>query len=225
MAAKATRGEDGDPDEGIAEIGPEQRGDEDCDGDQQAAHGRRAGFFLMGLRAFFADVLADLKVAQALNYDRADDESGEKRGEAGEGGAEREIAEDAERRKVMVELQIEQPVEQTSPVVRQFVVRRFSFAVRRSRVLEIGACSFQTSRAFSSFTPREAFSRTASPSRVSPASHSPASSGETTNSAFIPASRAASTIGFAKPARPAGNRLLVRHVTSTLAMELLGRHA
>ena len=43
--------------------------------DQQSAHGRRAGFFLMGLRAFFADVLADLKFAQAADDERSDDQA------------------------------------------------------------------------------------------------------------------------------------------------------
>ena len=34
--------------------------------DQHAAHGRRTGLFLVRLRAFLADVLADLKFAQLL---------------------------------------------------------------------------------------------------------------------------------------------------------------
>ena len=100
------RGEDGDPDERIAEVGPEQCGHENRDGDQQAAHGRSAGFFLVRLRTLFADVLADLKIAQTLNHDRPDDQSGEKRGEAGEGSAKSQIAENAEWRKIMVELQV-----------------------------------------------------------------------------------------------------------------------
>ena len=55
-------GEHGDPDEAIAQIGPQQRGHNDRDDDQQAAHGGRAGFFLVSFRAFFADVLADLEI-------------------------------------------------------------------------------------------------------------------------------------------------------------------
>src|ERR1700733_3189682 len=100
------RGKDGDPNEWIAEIGPEQGGDKDGDGDQQAAHGRSAGFFLMRLRALLANVLVNLKIAQTLNDDRADNQSGEERGEAREGSAKRQIAEDAKGRKVMVKLQI-----------------------------------------------------------------------------------------------------------------------
>ena len=51
----------------------------------------------MGLRSFFADELANLKFAQAVDDDGADDQCREKGGAAGECGAEREIAEDAER--------------------------------------------------------------------------------------------------------------------------------
>ena len=90
----------------IAQVGPEQRRHQDGDGNQQAAHGRRAGLFLVRLRAFFADVLADLKFAQTLDDDGPDDQSGKKRGKAGEGGAERQITENAERREVVKELQI-----------------------------------------------------------------------------------------------------------------------
>src|SRR5271167_1996377 len=108
------RGKHGDPDERIAQVRPEQCRHQNGDGDQQTAHGRRTRLFLMSLRPFFADVLPDLKIAQALNHDGPDDQAGEKSGEAGEGGAESEIKKNAERRKVMVELQVEQPVEQSA---------------------------------------------------------------------------------------------------------------
>ncbi len=51
----------------------------------------------MGLGAVFANVLADLKFAQAANHCRADDESDEERGQAGEDSAKRKIAKDSER--------------------------------------------------------------------------------------------------------------------------------
>jgi len=41
----------------------------------------------MSLRPLFADVLADLEIAQAPNHDRPNDQAGEKRGEAGESSA------------------------------------------------------------------------------------------------------------------------------------------
>ena len=66
-------GKHGDPDERCSGR-PQQRRHEDGDRDQQAAHGRRAGFLLVRLRAFFADVLADLEFAQPANDDRADDQ-------------------------------------------------------------------------------------------------------------------------------------------------------
>src|ERR1700724_2752267 len=80
-------GEDGNPDEGISQVCPEQCRNQDGDGNQQSAHSRRAGFFLMSLRSLFSYVLTNLKVAQPPDNDRADDESREKRGEAGEGRA------------------------------------------------------------------------------------------------------------------------------------------
>ena len=61
----------------IAQVGPQQRRHDDRDGDQHPAHGGRAGFFLVGLRAFFADVLADLKFAQAVDDQRPDDQASE----------------------------------------------------------------------------------------------------------------------------------------------------
>ena len=74
MAAKAQVAKHRDPDEAVAQVGPQQSWDHDGDRDQQAAHGGRAGFFLMSLGAFFADVLADLKFAQAVDDERADDQ-------------------------------------------------------------------------------------------------------------------------------------------------------
>src|ERR1035441_2680343 len=76
------RGEDGDPDKWIAQIGPEQGRHQNCDRDQQATHGGSAGFFLVCLRSLFADILANLKFAQTLNHYGTDNQSGEKGGEA-----------------------------------------------------------------------------------------------------------------------------------------------
>src|ERR1017187_1705188 len=100
------RGEHGDPDKRIAQIGPEQGRHQNCDRDQQATHGGSAGFFLVCLRSLFADVLANLKIAQSLNYDGTYDQSGKKGGEAGERSAERQITKDAEGREVVKELQV-----------------------------------------------------------------------------------------------------------------------
>ncbi len=78
------------------------------------AHGGRAGFFLVRLGAVFADVLADLEFAQLLDDVRADEQRDEQRGERREGGAEREIAKDAEGVKERKELFVEQPVKQVA---------------------------------------------------------------------------------------------------------------
>jgi len=72
------RGKHGDPDKRIAQVGPEQCRHQDGNGNQQAAHRRRARFFLMSLRPFFANVLPDLEIAQAPNHDRPNDQAGEK---------------------------------------------------------------------------------------------------------------------------------------------------
>src|SRR5258708_8386583 len=49
--------------EGVCEIGPKQRRHGSGENDQNATHGGRAGFFLVLLWAFFADVLPDLQFA------------------------------------------------------------------------------------------------------------------------------------------------------------------
>src|ERR1700676_3313382 len=177
----------------------------------------------MSPRTLFAYVLPDLEIAQALNHDRPDDQACEKRGEAGESCAESQVAENTEWWKVVEELQVEQPVEQSaSDISSRFSVPSFTPVQRYTgETLKQSACNSSSqfsasaagaggtpsfcrhvSSAFSSFTPRDAFNNTTSPSRVSRASHAPASSGVATNSAFIPASRAASTMGFAKPRTP-----------------------
>src|SRR5208337_5137321 len=69
---------------------------------------------LMSLRPFLADVLPDLEIAQSPNHDRPNNQAGEESGEAGEGCAKSQITKDAERRKIMEELQVEQPVEQSA---------------------------------------------------------------------------------------------------------------
>src|SRR5581483_11865779 len=56
-----------DPNEQVGQVRPEQRGYNDRDGNQQTAHGRSAGFFLVGFGTFLANVLPDLELAQAIN--------------------------------------------------------------------------------------------------------------------------------------------------------------
>src|SRR6185312_3958161 len=117
---ESASGKNRNPDKAVRQIGPKQCRHNDGDNDEQAAHGRRSRFFLVCFGALFANVLADLKFAQAINDQRADNEPGEKSGEAGEGRAEREIAENAEGRKIMEKFQVQQPVEQSASVLRSF---------------------------------------------------------------------------------------------------------
>ncbi len=66
----------------------------------------------MRLGTFFADELADLKFAQAVDDQRAHDQSYKQRGKTGKRSAEREVAKDAEGREVMEQLDEQQPVKQ-----------------------------------------------------------------------------------------------------------------
>ena len=43
----------------VMQICPQKRGNNNRDNNQQAAHGRRAGFLAVRLRALFANVLAE----------------------------------------------------------------------------------------------------------------------------------------------------------------------
>src|SRR5947209_7801830 len=56
-------GEDQDPDEFVREVRPKDRGYNDGNGDQNAAHRRRPSFLLVRLWSFLADVLPDLEFA------------------------------------------------------------------------------------------------------------------------------------------------------------------
>ena len=71
--AKGQGGTHDQPDEGIGEVAPQQRGQKDGDTDEYPAHGGGAGLFLVVLWTVFADVLADLKFAQLLNHEWTDE--------------------------------------------------------------------------------------------------------------------------------------------------------
>ena len=73
-------------------------------------------FFWCDLRAFLADVLADLKLAQLADQPRPQRDAQEQRREAGESRAERDVAEDAERADVAVKLFVEEEVEHATSV-------------------------------------------------------------------------------------------------------------
>jgi hypothetical protein len=66
----------------------------------------------------FADVLADLKLAQLLDHERTDEQSDQHGGETGESGAKRQIPEDTEGSEVGKKFLIKEPVKQTSSAIR-----------------------------------------------------------------------------------------------------------
>jgi hypothetical protein len=55
----------------------------------------------MSFGPFFADVLSDLKFAEAIDHKRTNDESREQCGQTGERGPKSQIAEDAKWREIM----------------------------------------------------------------------------------------------------------------------------
>src|SRR6266567_8594383 len=89
----------------------------------------------MRLGTFFADVLADLEFAQPVNHQGANDQSGKHCGQTGKRSAESEIPENAERRKIMKQFRIQQPVEQSASG--SFLVGpRSSVLGRRSSIVD-----------------------------------------------------------------------------------------
>ena len=83
-SAVSHQGEDGDPDVGIAQVRPEERGDDDGNNDEDAAHGGRACFFLMGFRPFLTDVLSDLELAELMDQPGSEGNAEEQRRQARE---------------------------------------------------------------------------------------------------------------------------------------------
>ena len=108
--AEAHHGENHDPDVDVAEVRPQQCGHQTGDENEHAAHGGRARLELVPLRAVFADVLADLELAEPSDQPGAKDDAQKQRGHAGEGGAKGQIAENPEGREVLVQNLIEEPV-------------------------------------------------------------------------------------------------------------------
>src|SRR5258706_8086385 len=198
---KRARSENRDPYEPVAQVRPQQRRHHDGYGDQQPPHRRSPGFFLMSFRTFFPNVLSNLELAQPVDHQRSHDKRGKQCGKTGKRGAERQVAEDAEWRKIMLQLHEQQPVEQSASVPRRFQC----FPSRRA---------FHVSSAFSSLTPREAFNKITSPPRASRASHSPASSGPATNSAWVPACPALSTIACDSPRTPSNTSIFFSAICS-----------
>src|SRR5262245_2276223 len=85
-----------DPDERVAEVGPEQGRRHDRGDDEDPAHRRRAALGLVRLRALLADLLADLEAAEAVDEPPAEEERDQHRGDDGHRRPEGDVAEDVE---------------------------------------------------------------------------------------------------------------------------------
>src|SRR5215469_613723 len=68
----------------------------------------------MPLRPFFTNELSDLKFAKPLDHQRANDQAGKHRRQAGEGRAEGQVPKNAERREVVEKFYVQQPVKQSA---------------------------------------------------------------------------------------------------------------
>ena len=103
--AEAQRHSEHDPDIRAGRVRPQQGRDQQAGKDHQPAHGGRA--FLadqMGLRAVGADRLAlALLDAQQVDHRAAEQEDEHQRGDDGAAGAERDVAEDVEKRDLVGE--------------------------------------------------------------------------------------------------------------------------
>src|SRR5713101_1431165 len=84
----------------------------------------------MRLGTFLANVLANLEFAQPVNHQRTNDQSGKHRGQTGKRSAEGQIAENSERRKIVEQFRIQQPVEQSASGQFLVVGRRSSVVGR-----------------------------------------------------------------------------------------------
>src|ERR1700746_299607 len=128
--------DDGEPHKYIRQIRPQQSGHHDGDRNQQTAHGGSAGLLLMGFGTFLPNVLPDLEVPQAIDHYWPNNKPGEERREARKRSTERKIAEDTKWRKIMVQLDEQQPIKQSaSEFSRGSLFSRWSLVVGRWRIV------------------------------------------------------------------------------------------
>src|SRR5207237_445138 len=140
--------------------------DQDGDGDEDAAHGRRSRLLLVRLRTLFADELPELDAPHPLDQPRTEDEGDEQRGERGPGRAEGDVAEDVESG--------DDAAERGKEVVEHyFAPSRLPVACCLLPEVFSGNWQPATGNSFSSIVtilsnpiPREAFTSTKSPGRM-----------------------------------------------------------
>ena len=94
--AEAQRDEQNHPDEAVAQVRPQQRGDHDRYQDQRAAHRWRAGLREMRLRAILAYGLTDLVLGQLFDHLRPYDERDHQRGHGRQHRTQRDVTKNVE---------------------------------------------------------------------------------------------------------------------------------
>ena len=97
----------GEPHKDVAEVRPKQRGNNNAEKDQHAAHGGRSGLGLVRFRPVFADVLANLKFLELPYQPRAQNQGEKQRGQAGVGSPKGNVMKQVEDVEVLMEFEIE----------------------------------------------------------------------------------------------------------------------
>src|SRR5690606_25971556 len=131
-----------DPDITVFQIRPQQRGENDRNQDQGTAHGRRAGFRQVALRAVITNRLANLVLAQLADHDRADKESDKQRRQHAENGAQRNVLHDQETLVVLRE-KFRQPEQHQCcpPIARNASITASMRALREPFTSTVPPCS------------------------------------------------------------------------------------
>src|SRR5262249_42860991 len=137
-----------DPDERISQIGPQHSWQNDRDDDEYAAHSGRARLGLMRFGTLFPNMLADLKLAQASNQPRTENQADQQRGDSRISRPKREVAENVQNAK-------------WSPVLPERVEEFVEECIQHYASTENAARKALS--ASSSFTPRDPLMRIRSP--------------------------------------------------------------
>ena len=103
-----------DPYSGHVQLGPQQRRDHDRGADQQAAHGRSAGFLVVRLRSVFPNVLADLEFAQTCDEPRTEQHEDRHSGQTRHGRTKSRVLKNSKRRKEVIQVFVSEPVKHGS---------------------------------------------------------------------------------------------------------------
>src|SRR5712692_2488258 len=109
------KGEQGQQHKTVSKVSPQQCRHHRRQHDQHAAHRRCAGLFLVVLRAFFANVLADLQFAQLADQPRPENKRQKHRGETGVHRANGDVPEYIKWAEIFLQDVVEKVVEHLVP--------------------------------------------------------------------------------------------------------------